>query len=26
MLYSDPAWNWNAWGPWGPAYPFGRGW
>jgi hypothetical protein len=22
QMYSDPAWNWNAWGPWGPA-PYG---
>jgi hypothetical protein len=22
QMYSDPAWNWNAWGPWvGPVYP-----
>ena len=21
--YSDAAWNWNAWGPWGPGYGFG---
>src|SRR5277367_4421732 len=21
--YSDAAWNWNAWGPWGPAVPYG---
>jgi hypothetical protein len=22
QMYSDAAWNWNAWGPWpGPAYP-----
>jgi hypothetical protein len=28
--YSDAAWNWNAWGPWGPGYGFdygvGYGW
>ncbi len=23
--YSDPAWSWNAWGPWGPGYGFGYG-
>jgi hypothetical protein len=23
--YSDAAWNWNAWGPWGPGYGFGYG-
>jgi len=23
--YSDAAWNWNAWGPWGPEYGFGYG-
>lgn len=22
QAYSDPAWSWNAWGPWGPA-PYG---
>src|SRR5271170_2472873 len=22
QTYSDPAWSWNAWGPWGPA-PYG---
>lgn len=21
--YSDAAWNWNAWGPWGPVVPYG---
>jgi len=21
QMYSDAAWNWDAWGPWGPAYP-----
>jgi hypothetical protein len=21
--YSDAAWNWNAWGPWGPGTPYG---
>ncbi|MDB6084719.1 MAG: uncharacterized protein JWN43_2600 [Gammaproteobacteria bacterium] len=27
QMYSDAAWNWNAWGPWGPEYGFGRrGW
>jgi hypothetical protein len=26
-LYSDPAWNWGAWGPWGPGWGgFGPGW
>ncbi len=24
-VYSDPAWSWNAWGPWGPGYGFGYG-
>lgn len=24
-LYSDPAWSWNAWGPWEPGYNFGLG-
>ena len=24
--YADAAWNWNAWGPWGPEYGFGYGW
>jgi hypothetical protein len=23
--YSDAAWNWNEWGPWGPGYGFGYG-
>jgi hypothetical protein len=23
--FSDAAWNWNAWGPWGPEYGFGYG-
>jgi len=23
--YSDAAWNWDAWGPWGPEYGFGYG-
>jgi hypothetical protein len=23
--YSDAAWNWGAWGPWGPGYGFGYG-
>ena len=24
QMYSDPAWSWNAWGPWGPgAGPYG---
>lgn len=23
--YSDAAWNWNAWGPWGPQYGFAYG-
>jgi hypothetical protein len=23
QTYSDPAWNWNAWGPWGPGVPYG---
>lgn len=23
QMYSDPAWNWNAWGPWGPVPPYG---
>ena len=30
QLYSNPAWNWAAWGPWGPGYGFmygpGMGW
>jgi hypothetical protein len=30
QMYSDSAWSWNAWGPWGPEYGFGfgpdRGW
>jgi hypothetical protein len=31
QAYSDPAWSWNAWGPWGPApygfvYGTGYGW
>jgi len=27
-MYSDPSWNWGAWGPWGPGYAWGpgRGW
>jgi len=25
QMYSDPAWNWNAWGPWGPGYGFAYG-
>lgn len=29
-MYSDPAWNWGAWGPWGTGLGFrygpGRGW
>jgi hypothetical protein len=25
QMYSDPAWSWNAWGPWGPEYGFGYG-
>lgn len=26
-LYSDPAWNWGAWGPWGAGWGgFGPGW
>jgi hypothetical protein len=25
QMYSDAAWNWNAWGPWGPEYGFGYG-
>lgn len=25
QTYSDAAWNWNAWGPWGPGYAFGYG-
>jgi hypothetical protein len=23
QTYADPAWNWNAWGPWGPGVPYG---
>jgi hypothetical protein len=23
--YSDAAWNWGAWGPWGPGFGFGYG-
>ncbi len=24
QMYADPAWNWSAWGPWGPAVgPYG---
>jgi hypothetical protein len=23
QAYSDPAWSWNAWGPWGPGVPYG---
>ena len=32
QMYSDSAWNWDAWGPWGPGYGggfvggFGPGW
>jgi hypothetical protein len=25
QMYSDAAWSWNAWGPWGPEYGFGYG-
>jgi hypothetical protein len=26
QMYSDPVWNWNAWGPWGPGVgPYGFG-
>jgi hypothetical protein len=25
QLYSDPGWEWGAWGPWGPGYGFGPG-
>ena len=25
QMYSDRAWNWNAWGPWGPDYAWGHG-
>jgi hypothetical protein len=24
--YSDPGWNWSAWGPWGSGFRYGRGW
>ncbi len=23
QIYADSAWNWNAWGPWGPGYRWG---
>ena len=23
QTYADPAWNWNAWGPWGAGVPYG---
>jgi hypothetical protein len=30
QMYSDPSWNWGAWGPWGAGYGFdggfGPGW
>jgi hypothetical protein len=28
QMYSDPAWNWGAWGPWNPGFGFryGGGW
>lgn len=30
QMYSDPAWNWGAWGPWGggfgPGFGYGIGW
>ena len=22
-MYADPAWRWDAWGPWGPGVPYG---
>jgi hypothetical protein len=25
QVYDDPAWNWSAWGPWGPEYGYGPG-
>lgn len=25
QVYDDPAWNWNAWGPWGSEYGYGPG-
>ena len=25
QLFSDPAWDWNAWGPWGPGFAWGPG-
>ncbi len=25
QMYSDPNWNWGAWGPWGGGYGFDRG-
>lgn len=25
QMYSDPMWNWGAWGPWGMGYGFGYG-
>ncbi len=25
QVYSDPAWSWSAWGPWGPEYGYGAG-
>lgn len=25
QVYDDPAWNWSAWGPWGPQYDYGPG-
>ena len=25
QMYSDPNWNWGAWGPWGPGFDYGPG-
>jgi hypothetical protein len=25
LMYSDPAWSWDTWGPWGPGYGFAFG-
>jgi hypothetical protein len=25
QMYSDPAWRWDAWGPWGPGFGFAYG-
>ena len=25
QLYTDPAWSWDGWGPWGPGFGFGPG-